>query len=482
MTESLTLREKQELYRLLEELTRRRSLRQIDNYFPAEGPLSRDRYAKHLQYFRLGQSYRERCFLAANRVGKTLCGAFETALHLTGEYPEWWEGRRFDHPVHWWAAGDTRQTTRDIQQLALLGPVNAIGTGMIPGEAIERTRPMQGVPDAVDTVAVKHKSGGTSILGFKSYDQGRKSFQGTAKHGIWADEECPSDVYTEMLVRTMTTKGLVLLTFTPLSGLTELVLDFLPGGAIPDGDDAVENEGKVLVMASWDDAPHLTDEDKAELLASMPPHQREARTKGVPQLGAGAIYPVPETDIVVDPFPIPGYWPRLYGLDVGWKRTAAIWGAHDRETDTIYLYAEHYRGEAEPAVHGAAIKAKGDWIPGVIDPASRGRAQADGKRLIEMYQAQGLNLEMADNAVEAGIMEVYERLSTGRLKVFKTLGHWLSEYRIYRRDEKGRVVKESDHLMDATRYLAASIEKARLRTVVRARSRGRTVLDSTMGL
>lgn len=214
---------------------------------------------------------------------------------------------------------------------------------------------------------------------------------------------------------------------------------------------------RICIQADWNDAPHLTEEQKTKLWESIPPYQRDARTKGIPQLGSGAIYPVAESDITVEPFEIPAWYRRAYGLDIGWNRTAAIWGAIDPETDVLYLYSEHYRGQAEPAVHVAAIQSRGKWIPGVIDPASRGRQQADGQQLLASYRALGLdNLTLADNGVESGLYEVWTRLSTGRLKVFSTLQNFLAEYRIYRRDDKGKVVKENDHLMDGVRYLVVS--------------------------
>lgn len=214
---------------------------------------------------------------------------------------------------------------------------------------------------------------------------------------------------------------------------------------------------RFCVQAEWDDVPHLTKEQKDRLWASIPPYQRDARSKGIPALGSGAIYPVPESDIVCEPFEVPKHWPRCYALDVGWNRTASLWGAWDRnENDIVYLTSEYYRGQAEPSIHAAAIKARGIWVPGVIDPASRGRSQNDGTQLLADYVALGLDLEPARNAVEAGIYAVWERLSTGRLKVFKTLQNWLAEYRIYRRDDKGRIVKQNDHLMDDTRYLILS--------------------------
>jgi Terminase RNaseH-like domain len=213
---------------------------------------------------------------------------------------------------------------------------------------------------------------------------------------------------------------------------------------------------RAVVYQAWADTPHLDAAAQAALLDTYPLHERDARTKGIPQLGAGAIYPVPESEICCEPFEIPSWFPRCYGLDVGWNRTAAVWGALDRDTDVAYLYAEHYRGHAEPSIHAAAIRARGEWMHGVIDPASRGRGQADGEQLLANYIELGLRLTCAENGREAGIFDVFQRLSTGRLKVFKTLVNWLREYRFYQRDEKGNVVKKDDHLMDATRYLVVS--------------------------
>src|SRR5437667_11580799 len=144
---------------------------------------------------------------------------------------------------------------------------------------------------------------------------------------------------------------------------------------------------RYVVRGGWQDAPHLDSAAQSQLALAYPPHERDARTRGIPALGSGAIYPVPEQDIVYAPFQIPIYWRHVYGLDVGWNRTAAVWFAIDAEADTAYIYSEHYQSEAQPAVHAEAIKARGAWIPGVIDPAARGRSQGDGSRLLLTYQA-----------------------------------------------------------------------------------------------
>lgn len=200
----------------------------IDGYFPETGPFRRELYRKHLEFFRNGATARERLFLAANRIGKTeSAGGYEVVLHLTGEYPDWWEGRRFELPIEAWAAGDTSKTVRDIIQQKLLGQLHERGTGLIRRKLIVRTTLNRGLSDAVQDIYVRHRSGGTSVLTLKSYDQGRRSFQGTGKHVIWLDEEPPLEIYTECLMRTMTTDGMVLCTFTPLQGLSNVVLSFL---------------------------------------------------------------------------------------------------------------------------------------------------------------------------------------------------------------------------------------------------------------
>ena len=216
--------------------------RQFFDLFPDSDILDKDgttlvyarhKYPKHLEFFAAGAAYRERCFLAANRTGKTTAGSYETTCHLTGIYPDWWEGRRFDQPVRAWACGKRNETTRDIVQASLLGPVAfdgmkkvLQGTGMVPGNLLGRVTWKRGVEDLTDTVKVKHASGGWSTLGMKSYEQGRGSFEGTSQHLIWLDEECPMDVYGECLIRLMTTQGCLLLTFTPLEGMSPTVLQF----------------------------------------------------------------------------------------------------------------------------------------------------------------------------------------------------------------------------------------------------------------
>jgi phage terminase large subunit-like protein len=195
-------------------------------------PELRAGYHKHLDFFRLGKEFNERMLAGGNRSGKTVAGGYELTCHLTGRYPDWWEGKFFPHAIDAWTAGDTGKSVRDIMQTLLCGKpgdLEAYGTGMIPGELLGRHTVKHGLADAFESVFVKHEpTGDWSSLQFKSFDQGRDAFQGTARHVIHLDEECPMDVYEESLLRTMTVDGIVYVTATPLQGLTDLMLAFMP--------------------------------------------------------------------------------------------------------------------------------------------------------------------------------------------------------------------------------------------------------------
>ena len=815
-------------------------------------PELRRGYAKHVAFMAAGKDYRQRLFLSGNRSGKTATASFEMVCHLTGAYPSWWEGKRFEGPIEAWAGGDTGQTVRDIIQVALLGPVATMETrkwdGMIPAPAVYDVTRRPGLPGAASAIYVHHKGGGVSVLGLLSYDQGRETWQGTAKqvclaegslvqmwdgtlrpiekvgfgdfvlsldtdgnvvprcvlgchdqgtracvrvrpkHGTsvvctpdhelywgysrksrrpasdtraiaqprpgtfwpdktvdreaawyvwtalviaegtisqrkvtngdvatmqraiallpkearvrrvtfkgshvpdwylywddfwkeanpalsheksipewvfrsspgavvtflrwlymgdgwasgngigyattsallaeqivvllnrlgiratlrtrasakegwreqfwvtvmrssevlifarligiegkgealarvvaeaerrvdskkhrsrhlvrtgenlwrrrdektrlkaskvsscepcgehrvfdlsvegehrfltgtslvsncWMDEEPPDDVYGEALMRLMTTGGIMMATMTPLKGLTPFVGDWLRKSVLevinPDtglselrhahsavfaegggagevqSDSAVpmQDLSRYTVMASWDDCPHLGEAVKAEMAKECPPHLLDARRSGVPSLGSGTIFPIPESEIRVKPFEIPDHWPRCWGADTdsgaGW--TAAIWLAWDRESNTYYIYDCFKRRHAEPAVHIDAIKARGAWIPGVADAAGLAVTAQDSQQVIALWRKGGLDVQLPKKGVESGIQEMWELLSAGRLKVFSSLGAWFDEYRLYRRDDKGRVVKQADHLCDSSRYAIVS-GRARMKT------------------
>lgn len=429
---------------LAAEIEKRQRGNKIDTFYATAE--NRRQYPKHMRFFELGKEYRERLFLAANRVGKTEGGIlYETVLHATGLYPDWWNGRRFSHPVECWVGGDTGTSVRDILQSKLLGKPGEFGTGLIRADSLlGEPSSKRGIPDAVETIYVKSAHGGTSTIQLKTYEQGREAWQGTSKHVVAFDEEVPEDIAGEGVMRTMDCDGIVLYGYTPLNGMTEVTQKFV------DGEDA---DIRTYVQASWDDVPHLSAKAKEELLRLTPLHLRKVRSKGEVAQGIGAIYPVDIEKLLIDPFPLPKHFARGFALDVGWNCTAALFGAINRETDILYVYDLHYQGEQEPVIHASAIKRRGR-MPGLFDPAARGRSQVDGRQVLAQYQKEGLILIPAENAVEAGILEVWTRAIEGRLRIFRGACRDLErEWGMYHRDNKGQVVKKNDHALDALRYL-----------------------------
>ena len=397
----------------------------------------------------------------------TYSSCAEIAIHLTGDYPEWWDGAEWDHAVTGWAGSETAQVTRDTLQRLLMGKPGEWGTGMIPGDRIESIKRAAGaVPDCIETVTVRHKAGGLSRITFKNYAQGREAWQGETLDFVAFDEEPPEDIYSEGKTRTNATNGIVWLTFTPLKGMSGVVKRFLKD----------KEPGTYVVNMAIEDADHYTPEQRAAIIAGYPAHEREARARGIPVMGSGLIYPVADEDLMVEPFMIPKYWPRICGLDFGWDHpTAADWLAWDRDSDTVYVTDCYGQRLATPVIHSAAIKARGSWIPIAWPHDGVAHDKGGGQPLMTQYKALGCNMlpEKATHppqpglaegtggySVEAGLMDILDRMQTGRFKVFRTCTAWFEEKRMYHRAD-GKIVKEDDDHMDATRGGVMMLRHAR---------------------
>ena len=219
---------KADLAQMMGEKAKRDKEQHFYQIFPEEGPLSRHNYPRHMEFIKSTSEFTECALIAANQVGKTQVAAYIMTAGMTGDYPDWWRGKSWDIAINCWAAGDTNETVRNIIQDALLGPPEAFGTGMIPGKFLDNVKKKSGsVADAVESFTVKHLNGKYSHCGLKAYEQKRKSFQGTKKHLIWLDEEPPEDIYSECFTRTANTDGIIICTFTPLMGLSDIILAFM---------------------------------------------------------------------------------------------------------------------------------------------------------------------------------------------------------------------------------------------------------------
>jgi len=431
---------------------------------------------------------RERLLMAGNQLGKTWAAAFETSMHLTGLYPDWWEGAVFDAPTTGWAASLTSQSTRDTVQRLLLGQPGQWGTGAIPKDRIiDIKRAAHGVADAVESIMVKWGKFGQSRVTIKTYDQGRERWQGETLDFVWLDEEPPVDLYTEGLTRTNATGGIVWLTFTPLLGMSNVVKRFLV--------DKVE--GTQVTTMTIEDAEHYTPEQRRAIINSYPAHEREARANGTPTLGSGRVFPVEESAIKEPAISIPEHWPRLAALDFGWDHpTAMVWGAWDRDSDVVHIYDAHRAKETTPIVHSATLKAKGSWIPVAWPHDGLQHDKGSGEALAEQYRKLGVKMlkdratnppvqgeqeGTGGNSVEAGLMDMLDRMQTGRLKVAEHLHDWFEEFRLYHRKD-GKLVKVDEDLMSATRYLIMMLRFAKVNTErKRVSIKGFVPLDREVG-
>lgn len=418
------------------------------------------------EFHAAGAFSNERMILAGNRTGKTRSCAAELACHLTGWYPSWWRGRRFDGPVQWIAAAPTNELTRDGAQFELFGSMEEgerypSGEGWVPREAIGKVTFRQcGVANVMDTARVKHISGRWSEVSFKSYEQGPVKFQVVKRDGVWFDEE-PEDmmIFTEALTRLLDNNGLFMMSRTPLFGMSEVVKHFMDGGA-----------GIWTCNWTWDQSPHLDAAACERLLASYPDYERDSRSKGVPMLGEGAVFAVSDADIVCEPFKIPPHFRVICGIDFGIDHpAAACWLAHDADDDVIYVYDCYKKANETPVYHVAAVKARGEHIPVAWPHDGINRDKGSGRSLIELYNDHGLR-SLGESArwdddigggqsVERGVVEILERMRTGRWKVFSTCGPWLEEKRMFHR-KNGVIVKVNDDVIMAGMYALQMIRYA----------------------
>jgi len=424
---------------------------------------------KQMQFFNLDAKWR--AIFAGNRCGKTVGGCAELTYHLTGQYPHWWKGHRFTRPVRAWASSTTKEKTIQGLQEMLLGKPGDFGTGFIPWARIAETQKMPNVRNGISRVKVvwgDPVEERYSWLAFKSYEQDRKAFETERLDIILLDEEPPIEIFRECQMRVLGTEldpgGIIMLTFTPLQGMTDVCLHFLQpeeyDNELPAGMEKAQRQAK-WISASWEDNPHLSKKEVAELIRDTPPHELEARRHGRPSLGSGKIYAIPEDRFTVAPFEIPDTWPQALSLDHGYEHPAAVcvW-ARDPMTSVCYLVSTWKEREMLVPDMASVLRRMGaDWKPIFTDPSGfMVRQDGGGRSIADLYQEENITLLPADNAVEDGIYDFRQGLINGTLKVFGFPGgsgpccDFFDEFRLYHKNEKGKIVKVRDDLMDAARY------------------------------
>ena len=420
---------------------------------------SRHLYKKHLEFFEAGKRYKFRWYSAGNQLGKTKAGTYEIACHTTGRYPHWWTGKRFTGPNDWLCIGQTVSSTRMVIQEGLLGsnPLEP-GTGMLPRDCIDlETLPAaKKAATTISEIRVKHVSGGYSTIKLRSCEMDSLAIAGISAN-VWFDEPPTEKMWSEAVMRSLVGDKIVMVTATPVKGMDAVMTNYLDDKGWRTGEISPD---KIMLSATWDDVPHLSESSKRAMLANIPPYARRARTTGEPFMEAGLVYPVNfDDDIIISPIQIPAHWKYVNGLDVGWKNTAAVIGRMS-DDGTIYIVGEHLYQE-KPTVEYAPLLSHiyGD-TPWVVDSAANMGGQATGVSIRSQLEEYGMTCHnpAMNKAVDAGTFFVLDKMVQGKLKIFASCIHTIKEMKNYARDEKGHVIKTKDHFMDAMRYMVTTAD------------------------
>ena len=420
-------------------------------------------YRWQREFFDAGSFATQRLVIAGNGVGKSVTICAELAMHVTGLYPKWWKGERFDYGGWecWIGSIDNDMQKRGPQRALLGRSLDQLGTGLIPADAILKEPELRqaGVKSVVDTMVINHVSGKPVTVKFLTFEQGWRKWQsGDPKIILWDEEPDDSnvdqkDILTECLTRLVRNDGIFIVGYTPLLGETQLTRHFMHSD-----DSTVWHIG-----ASWDDAPHMSEDKKRQIMAQYPEHQKEARTKGVPMLGEGRVFRAAESSILVDPYEIPDHWARICGIDIGLAHPAAVaWWAWDRDTNKHVLY-DCWRGtDVLTKDHAAVINARGSWIPVSWPHDGEKRDPKSGVRFADIYRndhdvnmlsksARYKNDTGGSQAQWPVIEDIRTHMEAGLVEVFRTCRPWLEEYRSYHVKD-GQIVARKDDTLKASFY------------------------------
>lgn len=449
----------------------------IAMYYPDSGEYSRDKYPKQMDLMRAGTRHRYRALIGGNGSGKSLYLAIETYFHMSGKYPHWWEGHRFKTPINAWLCGREAKILREGLQEILFGGIGEddFGTGIIPRDYLTDEKgflqkwAMSGTANAVGMFRVKHfdRNGnfdGWSKCEFKQYSQGWAEFQGPTRQWIGFDEE-PDDgkILAECGARLRGKDGQppghFLAAFTPTNGFRDVYAAFVPNGVFPVDGVNPENPSFYVQRIGWSDSPHLDEEWKTSQIAQWKltdPNNIEARTEGYAAMGAGRVYPVDESFVVVPRIRIPEYWPKWFGLDPGAANFAVMWLCKDPNSGVTYVYDEYkVKRHVNYAIHADAIKSRGKWIAGGIDPHEAVKPRDTGETVQTYFESHGLSLVSAKGDSDATRIRIRAMLDSGALKIMDNCMGLLAEIRTYRydSDHPDKVARnQDDHLCDAMAY------------------------------
>jgi hypothetical protein len=217
--------------------------------------------------------------------------------------------------------------------------------------------------------------------------------------------------------------------------------------------------GRHIVTMTIDDAEHIPASKRAAIVAGYLPHERDARARGIPMLGSGAVFQIPESMLMEPAIEyLPEFWTKLWTMDFGIAHPfAAVLMAWDKDADVLHVMHTIRMPDGQPIHHAKAMKSIASNIPVGWPHDGNNREKGSGEVLARLYKNEGLlttptHMTWPDGgvSVEAGIMEMQQRMTTGRFKVANHLGDWFEEYRLYHRKD-GLIVPVKNDLLDATR-------------------------------
>ena len=430
---------------------------------------------KHqIEFFATGD-YDRRGILAANRVGKTTSTCYETAMHLTGLYPDWWEGHRFTTPITAMVAGEGWSQVALVLQNELLGTQDVklqdnLGTGAIPRNHIIVDTMRNDGANCIG-VEIKHVSGARSYLLFANYTQEVRQLQGFKLNLAVFDEQPPDDFFSEIVTRTATTQGKVLCSFTPLKGLNGLVSKFWN-----------KESGYDYIRVSWDDVPEydpwgdpfLLMETRKQLERDYLPHERDARIAGKPVMGKGAVFQIRDWPIYktaeINFLQMPNIH-RVIALDLGLVNDKTVISLiyYDPYERTAYLHKQIIVQGVDEAVpqqyinHLLRPEVFGTPIVLPPDANTAGRYTMSSSSIRELFENYELNVVekpimnppnsegKVTNHKSYGINIMRQMLEVGSLKINENCTHFITEAQNYFVDEKGRF-SDPDDCIDSARY------------------------------
>lgn len=406
--------------------------------------------------------------MGGNRVGKTVGGAVESAMRLTGEtsFIDEETGKIYERT--------------DLPKPPVRGRGVAVdidrGINLIMLPELKKWIPSKYLINNNwdDSYSKTHKIltlNNGSTMEFMSYEQDREKFQGTSRHFVWFDEEPPEEIFKECMARLIDTNGDWWITMTPLIEMS-WTYTTLYEPAVAGTLNSVE-----VFEGQLEDNTHIEMAAFDRLTQTFSDEEKETRKSGVYISHTGLVYGESFTrvrnvipDIVQSSrFEIlKNDWSHFQMVDWGYNNpTAILFACYDADGriivyDEIYQNKKLVREQAEDWKNKRnELQIKSTYAVG--DPSIASTDPLKGSSVQSEFGENGIYIALGNNDVHAGIARVQAMFKEQQLFISQRCANLLSELMKYRwdrhltkaRDRKNKKeepVKKDDHACDALRY------------------------------